>query len=179
VKHFYFLTGRPRIGKTSIILEVIRILQEAGYQVGGMISNEQLENRSRVGFVVRDIATEETGLLAHVDQPEGPKVGKYKVDLKGLNSVGVKSLVDAINISDVIVVDEIGPMELYSASFKEAVLESMQCGKPVLGTIHYRSKSPFILDIRGREDVEIIEVTMENREHIAEELSKSILGILI
>jgi nucleoside-triphosphatase len=143
-----------------------------------MISQEKRENGSRMGFEVRNIATGETGLLAHVNQIRGPRVGRYKVDLKGLNSVGVKAIIEAISISDIIVIDEIGPMELYSAFFKEAVLKAMGSGKPVLCTIHYRSKDPFIFRIRGLEDTEIIKVTRENRDRLPEDVSRRLLGYL-
>jgi nucleoside-triphosphatase len=178
VKNIYFLTGRPGVGKTSAILEVIKILKEEGYQVGGMISKDKREKGSRVGFEVRNIETGETGRLAHFNQPEGPRVGRYRVDLMSLNSVGVKAIIGAIDVSDIIVIDEIGPMELYSISFKDAVLKSIDSGKPVLGTIHYRSKDPFIHRIRDLKDSEIIEVTEENRDRIPKDVSQRILRLL-
>ena len=178
MKNMYFLTGRPGVGKTSVVLAVIKILQEEGYQVGGMISKEKREKESRVGFEVYNIETGETGRLAHINQPEGPRVGRYKVDLNGLKSVGVEAIIEAIDVSDIIVIDEIGPMELYSTSFKDAVLKSIDSGKPVLGTIHYRSKDPFINRIRDRKDSEIIEVTKENRDRLPKDVSQRMLRIL-
>lgn len=174
----YFLTGRPGVGKTSVILGIIEIIKGRGCRVGGMVSQETRVGGSRVGFEVCNIRTGETGCLAHVNQLEGPRVSRYRVDLIGLNSVGVEAIMDAIESSDVIVIDEIGPMELHSSAFKEAVVKGMESHKPVLGTVHYRAMDPLIRMIRGHEGAEIIEVTEENRDRLPNDVSKRILELL-
>lgn len=89
--------------------------------------------------------------------------------------MGVEAILNACRESDLVIIDEVGPMELYSEAFRKAVLEALNSGKTVLGTIHYRASSPFIDAIRERGDVEIIEVTYGNRDNLSKTIAKEIL----
>jgi len=175
LKRVWFITGRPGIGKTTVLLKVIEGLKTEGFSVGGMISREVRRSGSRIGFEVLDIVSGRKGWLAHVKQPVGPKIGKYRVNLNDLNSVGVKAILEALEKADVIVIDEIGPMELYSKEFVDAVKEALESVKPVIGTVHFRVKHPLIDHLKSREDSEILEVTLQNRAR----LHKLIIGKLL
>jgi len=166
LKRLIFVTGRPGIGKTSVLLRAVDTLKKRGYTVGGMISREVREGGVRVGFEVVDFYTGQRGWLAHVNQPVGPQVSKYRVNLSDLNAIGANSILNAVAKADIVVVDEIGPMELFSYAFKEAVFQAVRSHKPMLGTIHHRARDPLITAIKAREDAEILEVTYENRENL-------------
>jgi len=163
LKHLLFVTGRPGIGKTSVLLHTVEELKMKGYMIGGMLSREVREKGVRIGFEIIDFYSERRGWLAHVNQPVGPKVSKYRVNLDDLNVVGAGSIRDAAKNAQIIIIDEIGPMELFSQAFREAVVGAMNSGKPLLGTIHFRAHDPIINSIRNRDDAQIIEVTYENR----------------
>jgi len=163
LKRLLFVTGPPGIGKTSVLLRAVNALKKRGYRVGGMISREVREEGVRVGFEIVDFYSDQRGWLAHVNQPVGPRVSKYRVNLSDLNTIGVNSIVSAAANADIVVVDEIGPMELFSLAFKEAVSQAMRGNKPMLGTIHHRARDPLITSIKAREDAEILVVTHENR----------------
>ena len=113
-----------------------------------------------------DFSTGQRGWLAHVNQPTGPKVSKYRVNLTDLNAIGVNAILSAVKNADVIIVDEIGPMELFSQAFRDAVVQAIESKKPMLGTIHYKVRASLIDTIKTREDAEIIKVTYENRRHL-------------
>jgi nucleoside-triphosphatase len=138
-------------------------LKKAGFKVGGMISREVREEEMRVGFEIVDLNTGQRGWLAHVKQPEGPQVGRYRVNLRDLETLGANSIRNAVAEAKIIVVDEIGPMELHSSAFKESVVQAVNSDKPLLGVIHHRTRDPLIDSIRVRSDAEIIEVTYGNR----------------
>lgn len=158
------MTGQPGIGKTSVLLRSVNGLKNRGYEIGGMISRDVREGGVRVGFEIMDFSTGQRGWLAHINQPTGPKISKYRVNLTDLDAIGVSSILDAVRNADVIIVDEIGPMELFSSAFRDAVVEAVESNKPVLGTIHFGLRNPLVNSIRKREDAEIFEVTYENRE---------------
>jgi len=164
LKRLIFVTGSPGVGKTSVLLRSVNGLRDRGYEIGGMISREVREGGVRVGFEIKDFSTEQRGWLAHVNQPTGPKISKYKVNLTDLDAIGVSSILDAIRNADIIIIDEIGPMELFSPAFGEAVVQALESNKPVLGTIHFGLRDSLINSIKKREDAEILEVTYENRE---------------
>ncbi len=101
-----------------------------------------------------------------MNQPTGPQVSKYRVNLNHLQVIGASSILNAVANADVVAIDEIGPMELFSPDFKEAVAQAIRSGKPVLGTIHYKARDPLITNIKARDDVEILEITYENRRDL-------------
>lgn len=178
LKRVFFLTGRPGVGKTTVLLRIIEKLRGRGLKVGGLISREVREDGFRVGFKIIDVDSGKEGWLAHVRQPVGPKVGKYRVCIRDLESIGVDAILRAVREADIAVIDEVGPMELFSQPFKKAVVEALNSKKTVLGTIHYRVKTPFVAEIKRREDVKIIEVTQRNREELPENIYHEILKTL-
>jgi len=163
-----FLTGRPGIGKTTVLMKVVEALRREGLKVGGMVSREVRERGVRVGFEVIDLATGQKGWLAHVRQPEGPRLGKYRVNLKDLEEVGVRAIERAVEEADVVVIDEVGPMELFSGRFVDAVRRALRSGKPVLGTIHMRARGPLLDEIRHGGLAEVITVSLRNRDSLHE-----------
>ena len=168
----------PGVGKTTVVQKVIAILKEKGLKVGGIYCPEIRVNNIRVGFEIIDLFTGNRGTLSHIDQDDGPRVGKYRVNIQDLSNIGVKSLNKAIRAADYIVIDEIGPMELQGEDFQEAVKNIVEGTKPVLGIIHWKMNHRLIDRIRARRDVKIVEVTLKNRETIpriiAEEILKTI-----
>lgn len=141
-----------------------------------MISQEILERGVRVGFKIIDLLNNVEGILAHINREDGPQVGKYKVCLEDLERIGAKAILDACERADVVVIDEVGPMELYSETFKNAVLRALNSGKVVLGTIHWKAKTPFTEIIRRRGDIKIIEVRYENRNLLPKTISEELLN---
>jgi len=178
MKRLLFVTGQPGVGKTTLLLHVVDNLKTKGYKVGGMTSSEVREQGTRIGFEIVNLQTGQKGWLAHIRQRVGPQVGKYRVNLDDLKNIGADSILNAIENADITVVDEIGPMELFSQAFKDAIQRAVDSGKPLLGTIHFRAQDPLMNAIRKRDDVEIIEVTVENRGSINSLITAKILKIL-
>lgn len=167
-KRLLLITGSPGVGKTTLLLRVIEGLRAKGYSVGGMISREVRTLGARVGFEVTDLSSGNRGWLASVHEERGPQVGKYRVNIDDLNAVGVRAILRACEKLDVVVVDEIGPMELFSEEFREAVKKVVEGEKLLVATIHSRMSGGLIDSIKKREDSEIHVVTSENREHLRE-----------
>jgi nucleoside-triphosphatase len=157
------LTGRPRVGKTTIIKEVVKRLPG---RAGGFYTEEIRERGQRQGFRIVTLDGQE-GILAHVNVRSRYRVSKYGVDLVSLDRVGVTAIQHAILASDCVVIDEIGKMELFSAAFKEAVLTAIESDKLVLGTIMLRSH-PWADAIKARPQVTLIKITKANRDTAAQ-----------
>ena len=175
-----FLTGRPGIGKSTAVMRAVEELRRRGLKVGGMTSGEVREGGSRVGFEVRDLMTGERGVLASVRQPIGPRVGKYRVNLEDLDRVGARAIARAIDEADVVVVDEVGPMELFSDAFRREVRRALDSGKLVLGTVHFKARDPLIDEVKRRPDSKLIVLDLSNRDRVpmdvAEELYREWLA---
>ena len=171
-KRVLLLTGSPGVGKTTVLLKAVEALKSRGYSVGGMVSREVRSCGTRVGFEILDLSSGRRGWLAHVNQPSGPQVGKYRVNLEDLDNIGAVAIVDASENLDVVVVDEIGPMELFSEKFKEAVKRAVEGEKLVVGIVHWKARDKLIEEVKNREDAEVIVVTFENRAKLHEIIIK-------
>jgi nucleoside-triphosphatase len=154
------------VGKTTVLLKVMESLKANGYSVGGMVSREVRSCGARVGFELLDLGSGKRGWLAHVNQPSGPQVGKYRVNIEDLDGIGVEAIHRAVESCDAVAIDEIGPMELFSEKFREAVKSAVECGKLVIGVVHWKAGSRLIEEVKKREDAEVILVTYENRNEL-------------
>ncbi|MDY6985320.1 MAG: NTPase [Candidatus Thermoplasmatota archaeon] len=153
------LTGVPGVGKTETLLKIVRRLEEKGIVIGGMVTEPIIENNQRMGFSIIDWRTKKQGMLAHRDFDSEIEVGGYRVNVKDLEEVGVPAILDAVESCDLVVVDEVGKMEMCSEKFIEAVKKLLDSDRCILMTLHKKSRHPLLQDIRRRDDVRIIEVT--------------------
>lgn len=154
------------MGKTTVLRRIVDSLRLNGFSVGGMLSQEVRHEGIRVGFEIADLNTGGKGWLAQVSQKKGPRVGKYTVNLQDLENIGVSAVLNAIKGSDVVVIDEIGPMELYSEKFRQAVVTAAESSKLVLAVVHENLRVNLVADMKVREDAELYLVTLVNREKL-------------
>jgi nucleoside-triphosphatase len=165
MKRAYLLSGEPGSGKTTIIKEV---LSKANKSAGGFYTEEIRSQGVRQGFQIVTLEGK-SAVLSHTSVRSPHRVGKYGVDIDNMDKVAVPALRQAIQNKDSIVIDEIGKMELFSQSFKDAVIEALQSEKKVLGTIMLAS-NPWADKIKERPEVEIIIVTRFNRSDVVDKL---------
>ncbi len=149
------------MGKSTVIAKVVEGLD---INVGGIQCSEIRSEGKRVGFKIQDIATGRAGILSHVEC-SGPVVGKYHVNLADLDGIGTNAAKKAAN-SDLLVIDEIGPMELKSRHFVSAVEHVLDSDRDMLVVLHHSSRHP--LSCRIREEFRIITVNEQNRDGLAE-----------
>ena len=162
---FYALTGLPGSGKTTAILRIVERLRGLGVRVGGMYTQEVRERGRRIGFAVKNIGGGE-GILARVNLRSGPRLGRYVVNLEDLERIGVAAVLEALESMDVVVVDEVGPMELYSEKFRQAVEKLLCSEKHAILTVHYKSRDPLVLRVKELAGRRLITLTPENRDEI-------------
>jgi nucleoside-triphosphatase len=160
------LTGHPGSGKTTVMMKVVEDLKAQGYTVGGMLSKEVREGNARVGFEILDLSSGRRGWLSHIRQKKGPRVGRYHVNVEDLENIGSKAILAAVKSTDVVSIDEIGPMELFSDAFRESVHQVLASKKLVLTVVHLKDHDPLVLEVKDRKDAEVFIVTEENRGHL-------------
>jgi nucleoside-triphosphatase len=161
MKRALLLTGKPGTGKTALIKEALARTKVKG---GGFYTEEIRTGGIRQGFRIVTLDGQEA-ILAHVGISSPYQISKYRVDTDALDRVGVSALRQALKESDLIVIDEIGKMELLSPRFKEAVMQAINSGQKVLGTIML-NPHPFADEIKHHPEVETILVTRDNRAEV-------------
>jgi nucleoside-triphosphatase len=68
-----------------------------------------------------------------------------------------------------IVIDEIGKMELFSSRFQRLVFEILNTKKSLIASITLHGKG-FIKEVKQRPDVHLLRVTHDNRDHLLAEI---------
>jgi nucleoside-triphosphatase len=177
-KRILLLTGAPGVGKTTVLTNLIEALKARGVAVGGMVSREVREGNARVGFEILDLTNDKHGWLAQTTQKEGPQVGKYHVNMQDLENIGVQAITLALEKCDAVAIDEIGPMELHSQKFKQAVAQALESKKLVLAVVHGKANDPLITQAKVRSDSEIFRVTFANRKTLTDDLKRRVLDVL-
>ena len=165
MKKHILLTGKPGVGKTTVIKKSVPLL---GVDAGGFYTEEIRVMDRRMGFRIVTLDGKD-GILAHVDCNSNYKVGKYRVDLDSFESVAIPTLEKAIKDKAIIVIDEIGKMELFSMKFKELVSNILDGEKSLLCVIK-ENGDVFTENIKKRGDVTMITVNYENRERLPEKV---------
>ena len=161
MKRALLLTGKPGTGKTALIKEALTRTKVKG---GGFYTEEIRTGGIRQGFRIVTLDGREV-ILAHVGISSPHQVSKYGVDIDSLNRVGVSVLRRALKESDLIVIDEIGKMELLLVEFREVVTQAINSCKKVLGTIML-NPHPFADEIKRHPEVETLLVTRNNRNEV-------------
>jgi nucleoside-triphosphatase len=165
------LEGRPGSGKTTVARRVIEELRAAGIRVAGFTTEEIRQGRTRVGFAIEAVSGRQA-TLAHIDLPGPPKVGRYGVDLDAFESIALPALRVR---ADVVVLDELGKMELASEQFRKAVTALFDGDASVVATVHV-FRNPFSDRLKRRGDVEMLRVTSANRDALPREIVDRVQG---
>ncbi|AEA46604.1 NTPase [Archaeoglobus veneficus] len=157
------VTGRPGIGKTTFCLRVYEKLKDT-LDITGFITVEVRERGKRVGFRLRDLRTGEEAWLARVGLP-GPAVGKYGVDVAAVESFASKLKCDC----ELVILDEVGPMELKSGAFIKAVEELINAPVCCLFSIHLKARHRLLERIRR--EFKVITLDESNRDALVDDVA--------
>jgi nucleoside-triphosphatase len=166
-----FLTGAPSSGKTTVIKKVIEGLD---HPANGFYTEEERIEGRRVGFMMKALDGR-TGYLAHQDIKSDFHIRRYGISIENIETIAALSITPLNR--NIIILDEIGKMECFSAVFKIAAIKALDSPNIVLGTITFGGDE-FILGIKKRDNIEIIEVTPGNRDSLPEILLRKVSDLL-
>jgi len=166
-----FLTGAPSSGKTTIIKKIIENLN---HPANGFYTEEERVEGKRAGFMMKTIDGKE-GYLAHQDIKSDFYIRRYGVSVENIERIAVPSIFPVEN--NIIILDEIGKMECFSLAFKQATTNAIDASNIVIGTITLGGDD-FIQEIKEREDMEISEVTVDNRNLLPDIILRKISDLL-
>lgn len=173
------LTGAPRTGKSTLLR---RLVDSHPWGAGGIIATELPDSDgSRAGFALQVVWKEPHGSLRIIDQavlaladhPWPLQYGRYGVNPEAL-ALAVRALDSAMHEGGLVVIDEIGPLQLLSLEFRDAVLRCAESPAGLAATL-CQSQDPFVTALRSRPGLRVVEVTRANRRHLLDGL-KTWLG---
>ena len=139
------------------------LLREAGIAARGFVTDEMRERGERVGFAIETLGGDRA-MLAHVELPGPLRVSRYGVDLAAFEALAIPTL-EAVRDDEVVVIDEIGKMELASRPFRASLSAIFARDVRVVATIQL-AHDTFTDALKRRRDVEVLKVTSRSRDEL-------------
>jgi nucleoside-triphosphatase len=161
------LTGIPGCGKTTVVIKLAELLK--GKKIAGFYTREIRSSGRRTGFLVNTFCGAE-GLLSGIKLHQGPRVGKYRVNVQAFEEIVLPELTRHPENVDVFLIDEIGKMECFSRAFIQAVNTILDGAVPVAATVALKGGG-FIEEVKARKDVQMVEVASEIRNALPKKLA--------
>lgn len=172
----WFVTGPPGIGKTTVLRQTAEQLQERGRTVVGLVAPEITEDGRRIGFDIASLDGEVAARMATENRESATQVGRYGVDVDAIGAVTTATLTTGRQRADVVVIDELGPMQLASDEFVKAVRRTLDATVPTIATIKESRLEEYLarFDIESTDDV--IRVTTANRSRLPTTLADAVVS---
>jgi nucleoside-triphosphatase len=162
-----FISGSRGVGKTKLVKEATFSRRE---RIGGFYTEHMMSGRIHKGFMIHTFDGQER-MLAAKGLKSPYQLGNYGVDLNALENVGVPALKLALMSKELIVIDEVGSMEMMSERFRLTLLESLASDKPILATIRSTSQ-PFSDQVKKLANSQLLQLTKSNYASIKQQVRK-------
>lgn len=123
------ITGDRQQGKTTFVKQLITELKMQGVEVAGFLAPGVHEAGDRVGFDLMNIRNGEMTQLCRNSGVEGVKFSRFIFSIEGIAKGDEILLPENIVDSQLVVIDEIGPMELKRQGWWKAVTRLVEASK--------------------------------------------------
>uniref|UniRef100_A0A1A9VIS2 AAA+ ATPase domain-containing protein n=1 Tax=Glossina austeni TaxID=7395 RepID=A0A1A9VIS2_GLOAU len=181
--HYILLTGPPGIGKTTLVRKICEdLLNTHKIACDGFFTEEVRDARGeRVGFDVVTLQGKR-GILARSkpsDNLKRPRIGKYSVYIQEFEDFALPVLSSDNQSRQLLVIDEIGKMELISKKFEAAVNFCIEkC--IILATIPPKMHHSLLLvqKLEANPKTRLFVVSKDNRNKLQVEIVKTVLNAL-
>ncbi len=169
------ITGKPGSGKTTLLRRIYEEIKNY-VKIRGFFTGEIREKGERIGFFIENFGGKRK-IFAYKGSHSVFKVSKYGVNINALLEIGIPEIIKALEENSLLMIDEIGKMELLSIDFQELVRKAFDSGINIIATISI-SPHPFIKEIKKREDVKIFGINEDKRDYLFKKIKEICLAEL-
>ena len=172
------LTGAIGAGKTTVAERAAGLAHRQGLVCGGLLAPALTDQSgSKIGIAGVSLLTGERRTLARSDRElGGPTVGVYSFDDAAL-AWAIGAIEGAVGACDLLIVDEIGKLELWSHAGLASVVPRLASGQVRRSLALVRASLLAELQARlgGVEQV-VFEVNAENRDELPSQILARLFG---
>lgn len=161
---FIILSGAINAGKTTVCRKLIEILRGRGYTCGGILSR-----KASTDIIIEDLQSGETAILGSMTtRYPGPCTARFSFNPAGIE-FGNKAIEESSHC-DVVLVDELGWLELRGEGFTEA-FKLVDSGRTKTCLMVIRSELLDAFLPRFKTKPIVCEVTEQNRDSLPQEIA--------
>lgn len=157
------ITGPVGSIKAEALRKIMEMLEKDGAVVQGVLVSEIIKQGKLEGYSLFDINTKKRVVFAESGIVSRVKIDKLGVDTRLLEEILIPSLQKAREDADVIVIDEIGKLVNSTKSIQKEITETLNSDKPLIVTLHKKSRNPVLQEIRSLEGIRVFDITPINR----------------
>ncbi|BAB59890.1 hypothetical protein [Thermoplasma volcanium GSS1] len=157
------ITGPVGSIKAEALQKIIGMLQNDGLNVQGVLISKVSDDGKLTGYTIEDILTKKKVQFCDEKFVSRVKIDKLGVDTRLLEEILIPSLQKARESADVIIIDEVGKLENTTKKIHSEIEETLKCGKPLIVTLHKRSRNPVLQEIKSLEGVRVFDITPINK----------------
>ncbi|MDR3224041.1 MAG: ROK family protein [Holosporales bacterium] len=165
----FVITGLPSSGKSTFMKKLLALLREKRINAGGIITEEMRgADRKRAGFVAtsystrfesesREFAILKTQISGSRRDYTPFKNTQYAINIANIRQFVIPSLQKACVEEDVVIIDEIGGMQLFCHDFqRETNNIFLNLQKPVIFTVPLHNNSPLVSQIKAKAQTTVV-----------------------
>jgi nucleoside-triphosphatase len=177
------LTGEPKSGKSYLLSKLIKsFLKNNKIKMKGIISSELQFNGIRVGIKIKNINKESEKLMAikifknkKYNGKNNKHLGSYQVDVNALEQIALPVFND-LRGCNLLIIDEIGKMELFSKKFEKQIKElfSKKQKLLILAIVPISNDIPLVKKLKEKKDTEVFQLSKTNREGIYQKIRRRV-----
>lgn len=157
------ITGPVGSIKAEALRKIIEMLENDDKVVQGLLFGEVFTDGKLTGYTLYDIYSKKKVTFADIKIISRVKIDKIGVDTRLLEEILVPSLQKAREMADYIVIDEIGKLQHTTKTVQKEINETLEFVKPLVLTLHKKSRNPVLQEIRSLEGVRVFDITPINR----------------
>ena len=124
--------GEKNEGKTKFIKELITSLKHKKIDIGGIISEKVIENEIITGYDIVNINNSEKMIFLRKGDFKGcNKIRKFSIFKEGI-SFGNNTITNTLENNQVIIIDEVGQLELDNKGWNDAITDILSGSTKIL-----------------------------------------------
>lgn len=125
----WIITGTRGAGKTTLCQRLVNSARQAGWQVSGLLSPALVEEGAKTGILVQDLRSGEQRRLASVNHGQAAQLATTGWVFDPDSMTWGQSVFESACPTDLLMVDELGPLEMLRGQGWTAALQALDEGK--------------------------------------------------
>ena len=169
------VTGRTGTGKTKVINTLYYRLSSENISMGGILTRDIRKYGKRTGIEIMNISTGITFELADIDRKIGPRLQKFRINKDNIDNLIIDELYQSSTKAELLIIDMIGPMELFSNRFCDLLQSLLNEDKKILCAIQTKFDHPIIKEIKKSANLELHDLNDKHKVEVIDSIYKSII----